>query len=214
MDKVPRQPLSKKIRVDKQITRKHQTYIQVTVSGNIHGVRKYDHFVLVFCEMIGVIKSFEPSLVVIPYPGSEESNKGRPFTHEPSTLVSSWKCKVYINADFYIADGKPTTVKVFVGHDSSAAIFNLLELGQLVDKKDGSVRVCHIQASKVVVAGYLQGSTKTLNEEHWIEHYNVLPRLRNLDVKVQIRNIDDPTGEPTSLVQKTNSLWPTSYTQK
>ena len=129
-------------------------------------------------------------------PGGEESDKGRPFAHEPSTLVSSWKCKVYINEDIYIADGKPTTVKVFVGHDSSATIFNSLELGQLADEKDGSIRVCHIQASKVVVAGYLQGSTKTLNEEHWTEHLNVLPCLLNLDAEVQIRNIDDPTGEP------------------
>ena len=82
------------------------------------------------------------------------------------TNRSSWICKTYHNEDIYIADGKPTTVKVFVGHDSLAAIFNLLELGQLADEKDGAIRVCHIQASKVVVAGYLQGSTKTLNEEH------------------------------------------------
>ena len=55
--------------------------------------------------------------------------------------------------------------------------------------------MCHIQTSKVVVAVYLQGSTKAFNEEHWTEHLNLLPRLHNLDVKVQIRNIDDPSGE-------------------
>ena len=55
--------------------------------------------------------------------------------------------------------------------------------------------MCHIQASKVVVAGYLQGSTKTLNEEYWTKHLNFLPRLHNLDVKVLIRNINDPSGK-------------------
>ena len=82
-----------------------------------------------------------------------------------------------------------------MGHDSSATVFNSLELAKLVHEKEAFIRVCHIQASKVVVAGYLQGSTKTLNEEHWTEHLNVLPRLRNLDVEVQIRNIEDPTSD-------------------
>ena len=81
--------------------------------------------------------------------------------------MSSWKCKIYIDEDLYIADGKPTSVKNFVGHDSSAAVFNSLELAELLDERDASIRVCHIQARKVVVAGYLQGSTKTLDEAHW-----------------------------------------------
>ena len=145
--------------------------------------------------MIGVIIVFETSLVVISYPGGNESHKGRPFAHKPSLLVTSWKCKVYINEDIYIADSKPTIVKAFVGHNSAAVIFNSLELGQLADEKDGSINVCHIEASKVVVVGYLQDLYKTLNEEHWTEHLNVLPRLRKLDVEVQIHNIDDLTSK-------------------
>ena len=156
--------------------------------------------------MIGVLMAFEPSLVVIPYPGGHKSHKGRSFAHKPSTLVNFWKCKIYINEDIYIANGKPTTVKVFVGHDSLAAIFNSLKLTQFADEKDGAIHVCHIQASKVVVAGYLQGSTKTLNEEHWTEHLNVLPRLLNLDVEVQSRNIDDPTGETPKFGSKNKCL--------
>ena len=105
----------------KQFSRKHQPYIQVTVCGNIFGVRKYDHFVKVFHEMIAVIMEFEPSLVVIPYPGGVESYKGRPFAHEATPLASSYKCKIYIN-ELIIAEGKPTTAKFFVGHDSPAAI--------------------------------------------------------------------------------------------
>ena len=114
--------------------------------------------------MIGVLMEFEPSLVVIPFPGGKELLKARPIAHEPSTLCSSWICKSYHNEDIYITNGKPTAAKVFVGHDSLAAIFNSRELAQSADEKDGAIRVYHIQASKVVVAGYLQGSTKTLNE--------------------------------------------------
>ena len=88
-----------------------------------------------------------------------------------------------------------------------------------MDEKEGSIRVCHVQASKVVVAGYLQGSTNTLNEEHWTEHINVLPHLRNLDVEVQIRDIDDPTSDSQQssykrTIQKTNAWRLTFYVPK
>ena len=115
--KVSRQPFVKKIRVQKQFSRKHQPYVQVTVCGNIFGVRKYDHCVKEFRELIAVIMGFEASLVVIPYPGGAESHKVRPFAHGATTLVSSYKCKIYTN-DIFIADRKPATVNVFVGHDS------------------------------------------------------------------------------------------------
>ena len=163
--------------------------------GNIFGVRKYDHFVKELSELIVVIMCFEPSLVVIPYPGGAESHRRRPFAHEATSLVSSCKCKIYTN-EIFIAEGKLTTGKVFVGHDSPAAIFNSLELGQLADKKEGSVQVCFIQASKVVVTGYLNGSTKTMDVNHWTEHYNCLPCLHNIDIEVKMLNIEDPTGEP------------------
>ena len=158
------------------------------------------NFVKEFRELIAVIMGFEPSLVVIPYPGGTESHKGRPFTHEALTLVSSYKCKIYMN-DLFIIDGKPTTVKIFIGHDSPAAISNSLELAKLADKKDGSVQVCFIQASKVVFAGYLNGSINTMDVNHWTEQYNCLPCLHNIDIEVKMLNIEDPTGEP----QKWNS---------
>ena len=52
-----------------------------------------------------------------------------------------------------------------------------------------------IQVSKVVEAGYIQGSTKTLNDGHWTDHFNVHPRLKNIDVQVKTKKIEDPTEE-------------------
>ena len=98
--------------------------------------------------------------------------------------------------DLFIADRKPTTVKIFVSHDSTAAIFNSLELGKLAEEKDGSVQVCFIQANKVVVTEYLNGSTKTMDINHWTEHYNCFSDQHNMDIEVKMLNIEDPTGEP------------------
>ena len=192
--KIKRQPFAKKICVAKQFSTKYQSYLQIQVSGNIFGVKKWEHFVKEFRGLIGLLVSFKTTLVVIPFPDRPESHKGRPFAHEPSTLVSTYKCKVYVS-DLFISPGKPTTVKVFVGHDSPAAIFNSIKLAKLADEIDCSVKVCAIQASKVVVADYLNGSTKTLDPEHWTDHFNTLPRLKNMDIEVQILNIPDPTAD-------------------
>ena len=112
-------PFVKKIRVDKKCTRKHQSYLQVQVSGNLQGVRRYDHFITELRTVIGEIVDFKPTLVVVPYPNGPDSHKARPFLHDPSTLASYWKVKMYTAQNLYIADWKPTSVNVFVGHDSS-----------------------------------------------------------------------------------------------
>ena len=142
--KVERIFFAKQIRVDKKYTRNHQSYLQVQVSGNIHGVRRYEHFITELRTVIGEIMDFEQTLVVLPYPNGPDSHKARPFLHDPSTLASAWKAKMYIAEDLYIADGKPTTVKMFMGHDSSAAVFNSLDLARKLDEREASIRVCHI----------------------------------------------------------------------
>ena len=112
---------------------------------------------------------------------------------------------MYTAQDLYIADGKPTTVIfLWVTHDSSAAVFNSLDLARRLDEREASIRVCHIQSSKIVIAGYFQGSTKTLNEEHWTTLLNFQPCLKYLDVEVQICNIKDPTSDSQDAAQKTN----------
>ena len=178
MGRITCQPFAKKICVEKKFTRKYQTYIQVTVAANLYGVKRWAHFVDMFREIIGALMEFKPRLVVIPFPDSKDALKARPFTHEPSILCSTYACKPYHQENIYIAKGKPTTAKVFVGHDSVAAIFNLRELAQIADERDGTIRVCHIQASKVVAAGYLQGSTKTSNDYFACLNYDTHASIR------------------------------------
>ena len=50
---------------------------------------------------------------------------------------------------------------------------------------------------KVVVAGYLNGSTKTLEPEHFTDLVGALPCMENLDVEVKNMNITDLTADPT-----------------
>ena len=193
-NKVPRQPFAKRQSVPKQFNRKYQTYIKVTICGNMFGVRKCDHFVKYFREMLVVLMAFEPRLVIIPYTDGATSKKRRPFANECSMLSSSYQCQIYVNKIF-IGEGKPTTVKLFVGHGIPSAVFNSLEFSPKADELDGAVRMCFVQARKVVVAGYLVGSSKTLDNIHWTNHYDCHPRLLKMDVQVKTRNIEDPTGE-------------------
>ena len=90
--KITHQPFAKKICVEKKFTRKYQTYLEVTVSGNHHGIKRWDHFVKKFRAMIGALIEFEPKLVIKPFPDSKDSIKARPFMHKASTLASSGSC--------------------------------------------------------------------------------------------------------------------------
>ena len=79
------------------------------------GVRKYDHFVMYFREMKVELMKSEPRLVIIPYPDGDSTKTGHPFANNYSILSSShlfW-CQIYVDK-FYIAEGRPTTVKMIV----------------------------------------------------------------------------------------------------
>ena len=160
----------------------------------MYGVRKYDHFTKHFREILIELIKLEPRLVVIPFPDGDTSKNERPFAHECSMISSSYQCRIYVD-QLVIGEGKPTSVKVFVGHDMPSAVFSSLEVAQKIDEIDNAVRVCPIQSSKVVVTGYLGGSTKTLDVQNWTKHYNVHSCLFNVNVEVKLMNIKDPNRE-------------------
>ena len=93
-----------------------------------------------FREMMVEFMKFEPCLVIIPYPDSDSTKTGRPFANNCSMLSSSHWCQIYID-NLYIAEGRPTTVKMFVGHGMPAAAFNSLKFAQKAYELDGGVRV-------------------------------------------------------------------------
>ena len=57
----------------KQLTRTYQSFIEAIICGNMFGVRKYDHFVKHFREMMVELMKFEPRLVTIPYPDDDST---------------------------------------------------------------------------------------------------------------------------------------------
>ena len=114
--KVAHQPFAKRQCVPKGYKREHQSSLEVTIYGNMFNVRKYEHFVRHFREMMSDIMQFEPRLVVIPYPEGDFAKKGRPFGNDCSVLSSSYRCQIYINT-LFILEGRPMTVKIFVRRD-------------------------------------------------------------------------------------------------
>ena len=145
------------------------------------GVKKYNHFVKYFQEKLIELMKFEPCLVIIPYPDGNSTKTGCPFANDCSMLSSSYWCQIYIDK-LYIVEGRPTTVKMFVGYDMPAAAFNSLECAQKVYKFNDEVRASFIQASKVVEAGYIVSFSKTFDNIHWNDHYNTHPRLNKMEV--------------------------------
>ena len=101
-------------------------------------------------------------------------------------LSSMSRAQLYVN-HIWVREGEPTRIKIIVSHDLKAAAYNSIEFANVADDLDGAVSVCVIQASKVVIAGYLMGSRKTMVNTHWNSHFNNHPKLNNMDVQVQIQ---------------------------
>ena len=137
------QPFAKRQCVPKQFTGEHQSFLEVTICGNNVGVLKYPHFVQHFRDMLTDTMQFESRLVIIPYPDKNSSNKGCPFANDYPMLSSSYCCQIYLKS-LWILDGRPTTVKIFVGHDMPPAAFNSKECAEVTYERDGAVRVCTI----------------------------------------------------------------------
>ena len=85
---------------------------------------------------------------------------------------------------------------MFVSHDLPAATFNSTKFAKAIEDIDGAVLVCIIQASKVIDAGYLLGSGKTINNSHLDLLFNNCPRLNKMDVKVSPQPIKGLTNGP------------------
>ena len=149
---------------------------------------------------------FTLPLVVIPFPDGSDSHKGHLFAHDPSVLVSTWTCKVYVS-NLYIAPGKPRTAKVFVCHSSPAAIFNSMDFTKRVNEINCTVKVCAIQSNKVVGAGYLNDLIKRLDPEHFTNLLYTIPRLKNLDVEVKNLNITDITADETKPINSRDRVF-------
>ena len=77
----------------------------------MYGVRKYDHFLPRFRERIGPLMELEPTLIIIPYPDRPTTKTGRLFSKDCSMLSNTTRVRIYVD-ELYVAEGKPTTVKL------------------------------------------------------------------------------------------------------
>ena len=119
--------------------------------------------------MLAVLMELEPRLVILPYPDRTTTSTSRPFSNDCSVLLSLARARLYVD-HIWVKEGKPTRVIFFVSHDLKSAAFDSIEFSKAADDLDGAVSVCVIQASKVVIAGYLMGSRTTMVDSHWNSH--------------------------------------------
>ena len=85
--------------------------------------------------------------------------------------------------------------------------FNSKKCAKVAYERDGAVFLCTIQNSKMVEAGFLQGATKTLNDDYWIDHYNVHPQFKTTDVQAKTKKIEDFTEEEGTKCNSRNQIF-------
>ena len=158
---VLRQSFAKRQKVSKQFVREFQTFIKLTICANMAGIQRNTHFLTEFRKMLLALMELESRLVILPYPDRSTTTTSRPFSHKCSMLSSLSRAWLYVD-HIWVREGEPTRIKIIVSHDLKAVAFNSIEFVKVADNLDGAVSVCVIQASKVVTAGYLMGSRKTM----------------------------------------------------
>ena len=134
----------------------------------MHGESINATFLVKFHKLILVLMELESRLVVLlycAYPDRASMTTSQPFVNYTSMLSSLLRARLYTNK-IWVKEGIPTIIKVFIGHDLPAAAFNLIKFARATENIDSAVSVCVIQSSKVVRAGYLLGSRKTMVDNH------------------------------------------------
>ena len=190
---VSRAPSAKRQKFSKHFSCKTQTFIKLTVAGNMYVESRNAAFFVKIRQLIQVLMNLESRLVVLFYPVYVSTAKCRPFVNDTSMSSSISKARQYVNK-IWVKEEMPTIVKVFVGHDLPAAAFNSIKFAKATDDIDGTVLICVIQASKTVKTGYLLSSRKTRNNRHWDLLFNNHPKLNKMDVKVSSHPIKDLTS--------------------
>ena len=118
-------PPAKRQKLEKHFARKYQTFIDVTVPGNLHGVHKTSSFLQNLRVLVVAIMGLEKRLVVLPFPDRPLNAKCRPFQGDASMLSGVSKACLYLE-DLWVKEGQDTIVKMFVAHNIDPLAFNSL----------------------------------------------------------------------------------------
>ena len=178
---VLRQPFAKRQKVSKQFLREFQTFIELTICANMFGIQRNTHFLSEFRKLLLALMELEPRLVILPYPDRSTTATSRPFSNDCSMLSSLARARLYVD-NIWVREGEPTRVKIIVSHNLKAAASSSIEFVKVANNLKGAVSICVIQASKVIIAGYLMVSRKTMVDIYWNSHFNNHPKLNNMDV--------------------------------
>ena len=150
-------PTAKKQKLDKIYERAHQTYIDVTVSGNHHGNPKHSVFLENLWSIICVFFGLDRSMLFLSYPDCATTSKNCPMQGDTYILSSLTQARMYVDK-IYIWDDEESPIKLFVAHDKLSVSFNSSEYRSTFDDVEGSITVSSTQASTTVVVGFFAGS--------------------------------------------------------
>ena len=122
----------KRLKVFKHYSWEFQTFIELTVAGNIYGKLRNAIFLVKIRQLIQVLTDLKFRLVILPYPDHVLITKCWPFVNNTSMLSSLSRTRQYIDK-IWVKEGMLTMAKIFVGHNLLADAFILIKFPKATD---------------------------------------------------------------------------------
>jgi hypothetical protein len=121
------------------------------------------------------------SLVVMVFP-SQNAGTVKPIWRDVSGITERDKLKPFSDR-LWIGEGKRVWITIYIAHDSVQLSFMTTDIQSEFTEAGIELYVSNIQSAETATAGYLIGSSPTMNRDHWTMLLSQSPKLRHIDIE-------------------------------
>jgi hypothetical protein len=184
---------SKPVALPKKLQRKHQSFMKLVLPSNAPGVEKSEEACSNFRWAINRMIKHDPSLVVMVFP-TQNAGTVKPIWRDVSGITGRDKLKPYSDR-LWVGEGKRVWITIYIAHDVVQLSFMTSEIQSEFTEAGIELYVSNVQSAETTTAGYLIGSSSTMNQDHWTMLLSQNPKMKNIDIECRDQAIKIETTE-------------------
>jgi hypothetical protein len=169
------------VELPKKFRRTFQSYMKLVLPSNAPGVEKNEEACSNFRWAINRMIKHDPSLVVTVFP-TQNSGAVKPIWRDVSAITGRDKLKPYSDR-LWIGEGKRVWMTIYIAHNSPQLSFMTSDIQEEFMEAGIELFVSNVQSAETATAGYLIGSSSTMNQDHWTMLLSQHPKLKLIDIE-------------------------------
>ena len=116
---------AKRQRTEKRYSRAHQSFLDLCIAGNSHGINCIANFMTNLRSVFTLLFKRDSKLVVLANPGRTDNVKFRPIQYDASLMSSQSRVRHMVKK-LWIEEGGDTKIKSFFTHDNDSSQFQFI----------------------------------------------------------------------------------------